>query len=125
MQKVIVEMPYDGKASVNAAYRRGRGRGIYMVEEAKTWKLLATLSFISAMNEKDLWFTSPNIHIELDAYFPKQVGRKPDASNFLKLFEDSVAEALQLDDHTFITGVKQVEHNCEEGRLVYTVYENN
>ena len=115
------EMPYLSIVSVNSCYGNRRNGGKYLKPEAKQWKNILTMEVRKWIDSERL--TTPSkIVIQLAAWFPNGKGRKSDGDNFIKLPQDAIAEAFEVDDHICQSRVMDINYvNRTQSVLFYTV----
>jgi len=123
MPTITVTIPYLAEMSVNRAYRRRRGGGVYLDRTAAQGKMLLRAGVLRALDEHNL--TPPQggerVEIFLDMRYPKQRGRHPDPSNFLKTAQDAIAEAFGIDDVSFFASARSAAEAAGRGELRYEV----
>lgn len=124
---MIFQMPYLPEVSVNHSHTRNRytGRPI-LKREAQQWKNVLRQQVTYWIDEQRIKLdSSQKVVIKLRAHFPRQRGSKPDGDNFIKLAQDSIADAFgvgQRGDHRFLSQVVEVSHdNTNGGELVYEI----
>lgn len=87
-----------GALSVNSAYKRGRGKRLYMNPKHKQWmeEVSAKIAAMWAMDNK----TTVPLHqrVTLYALFQFKSERKRDLDNCLKHFQDCLVKAKVLED---------------------------
>lgn len=115
------EMVYLPVVSVNRCYANRRNGGKYLKPEAKQWKNILTMEVRKWIDNEQL--VTPNkIVIQLEAWFPNGKGRKSDGDNFIKLSQDAIAEAFEVDDCICQSRVMDVNYvNSLQATLFYTV----
>lgn len=86
-------MPFLATISINQCFNRGQPR-YGLKREAQEWKADLTLLFRNQCQFHDI---KPPVQFLFKVKFPRST-RKADPSNFEKLAQDAVAEALGFDD---------------------------
>lgn len=127
---MFFSMPYLPEISTNHSHIRSRRDGRPVLKrEARLWKMVLT-------QKVGLWIDEQGIQLEpgkrviirLTARFPRQPGQKPDGDNFLKVAQDSIADAFglgQRGDYMFLAQVASVSHDDPNGgELIYEVIPN-
>jgi Holliday junction resolvase RusA-like endonuclease len=121
----IFKMPYEPQASVNHMHGRGKdGKGTYLKPKASAWKKHLTSLVSDWVRTNGVTVGSKAVTIDLVAAFPPmggKRGRKPDASNFIKLANDAISEALKVDDWRFGGSYKSGTENADDPHLLYMV----
>lgn len=127
---MIFTMPYTPEASVNHSHMRSRSTGRPIKKpEAKKWQMVLTQMVRTWADEQGI-ILPPGGHVViwLTAEFPKQSGTRPNADNFLKVAQDSIAEGLGTDDdiYPFRARVKAESYDQppHQGNLHYEVLIN-
>jgi Holliday junction resolvase RusA-like endonuclease len=126
---VFFSMPYLPEVSVNHSHTRSRHTGQPVLKrEAQVWKNVLRQKVAYWIDEHHLQLApGQQVIIRLDARFSRRPGQKPDGDNFLKLAQDSIADAFgvgQRGDWRFLAQVASVSHNDPEGELIYEVLIN-
>lgn len=126
---MFFSMPYLPEASVNHSHTRSRHTGQPILKrEAQVWKNVLRQKVTYWIDELNIRLEpDQTVTIRLSARFPKRPGQKPDGDNFLKLAQDSIADAFgvgQRGDYRFLAQVVSVSHDDPEGELIYEVIPN-
>ena len=126
---MFFSMPYLPEVSVNHSHTRNKHTGRPVLKrEAQAWKNVLRQKVAYWIDEHGIQLEpEQTVIIRLTARFPKRGGQKPDGDNFLKLAQDSIADAFgvgQRGDYRFLAQVVSVCHDDPEGELIYEVLIN-
>jgi Holliday junction resolvase RusA-like endonuclease len=121
--KQTFKMPYIPEASVNHSHGRGRQGQTYLKPEAAWWGNILRQMVQTWADEEGLTVKAgQEVVVTVHASFPRKAGQRPDATNFSKLAQDSIAAGFGLSvkqDWGFKERTGEVRFDDDEGGWLY------
>lgn len=121
LYRVQFTLPYEHGLSINHAYGRKRGGGLFLRPLAGAWRNgLAWQVRAIYHGVRAALASGGQIVVAWDVFAPDERS-KGDHDNYGKLIFDGVKAGLEIDDKEFATGPGRAEVDAEAPRIVVVV----